>query len=220
MSGIIELVHTNLKDAASGWAIGAMGAVAEFVRDPDETAEIALSDRGGLVATQRGAIRIALPAGAAARAYETAGGHARPIPAVAITLPAPDPIGAATLTELGPDREAIRPQDRAAILFDIGVGIPHIAFCVRTHDPALIAALRAQAGKPVWPAIGAVVAAQPHRICRSAAGRIEVYQPIPTGPDAATPMGPHTHLLPDLLGKQGPQHVLDLYPGASHAVRH
>jgi hypothetical protein len=212
---IIELVHKHLNDVAAGWAIGGNGAVAEFSRDAGERAEIALSEHGGVVATARGAIRIALPSGASARPYETSGEHGMPVKAVGITLPHDNGFGAAVLTELGPDRDAIRPEDRDAILFDLGVGIPHISFCARTRDATLIAALRAQAGKPVWPAAGAIVAASPHRISRSGAGRIEVFQPIPTGQDAATPLGPHTHLLPNLLGKPGPRHAIEIYPAYS-----
>lgn len=220
MHDAAELVRNHLADAGAGWAIGGLGAVAEFLRDPEEMAEIALSDRGGLVTTARGAIRIGLPDGAVARAYETSGEHGAPLAAIAITLPEMRALGVNAVTELGPDGEAIRAADRDALLFDLGVGVPHISFCVRTGDAALIAALRGQAGGLMWPALGAIVASQPHRICRSDAGRIEVYQPIPIGRDAATPYGPHTHLLPDLLGKPGPSHALDLYPGMSHADRH
>jgi hypothetical protein len=213
MGDIIELVHKHLNDIAAGWAIGGNGAVAEFSRDAGERAEVALAERGGLVATARGAIRIALPSGATAR--PASGEHGVPVKAVGITLMDNDGFGAAVLTELGPDRDAIRREDRDAILFDLGVGIPHISFCARTRDATLIAALRAQAGKPVWPAAGAILAASPHRISRSGAGRIEVFQPIPTGPDAATPLGPHTHLLPHLLGTPGTRHAIDIYPAYS-----
>jgi hypothetical protein len=215
MGDIIQLVHKHLNDIAAGWAIGGNGAVAEFSRDAGEPAELALSEHGGVVTTARGAIRIALPPGATARPYETSGEHEVPVKVVGITLTDDDGFGAGVLTELGPDRDAIRPEDRDAILFDLGVGIPHISFCARTRDATLIAALRAQAGKPVWPAAGAIIAASPHRISRSGAGRIEVFQPIPTGPDAATPLGPHTHLLPNLLGKPGPRHAIEIYPAYS-----
>jgi hypothetical protein len=215
MGDIIRLVHKHLNDIAAGWAIGGNGAIAEFSRDAGERVEVALSEQGGMVTTARGAIRIVLPAGATARPYETSGEHGVPIKAVGITLLDDNGFGAAGVTELGPDRDAIRPEDRDAILFDLGVGIAHISFCARTRDATLIAALRAQTGKPVWPAAGAIVAASPHRISRSGAGRIEVFQPIPTGADAATPMGPHTHLLPHLLGTPGPRHAIEIYPAYS-----
>jgi len=43
-----------------------------------------------------------------------------------------------------------------------------------------------------------IVAASPHRVFLSRVGRIEVYQPIPD-PHGKSPVGPHTHVLPDLL---------------------
>src|SRR6185503_12063958 len=109
MGDIIEMVHKHLNDIAAGWAIGGNGAVAEFSRDAGERAEVALSERGGLVTTARGAMRIALPSGATAQPYETSGEHGVPVKAVGITLPHDNGFGAGVLTELGPDRDAIRP---------------------------------------------------------------------------------------------------------------
>jgi hypothetical protein len=43
-------------------------------------------------------------------------------------------------------------------------------------------------------------ALSPHRVFISAAGRIEVYQPIPP-PTGKSPDGPHTHVLPRLLAR-------------------
>ena len=51
------------------------------------------------------------------------------------------------VTELGPDCDAIRPEDRAAILFDIGLGTVQVDTCVRTAI-GTIARLRAAAGRP------------------------------------------------------------------------
>ena len=87
-------------------------------------------------------------------------------------------------------------------LFDLGLGSPAFAFCVRTADPALAATLRRAAGTPLLAAgrelARVLVATSPHRVAFSRLARIEVYQPIaPEG--GATPTGPHTHLLPRLL---------------------
>lgn len=197
----IDLVAASLADAANGWSIGASGALAEFMRDRNEPCE---GDRLSVV-TARGAIRVAPRARMGALAYEVPSAQAGlwhhgvlfTLPAAAAAMPA-----RTALTELGPDRAAIRAADRAAVLFDLGLGSAAFAFCVRTGDPGLVAALRRAAGASFLAAgralAGALVAASPHRVAISRLARIEVYQPIaPEG--GATPSGPHTHLMPRLL---------------------
>ena len=51
---------------------------------------------------------------------------------------------------------------------------------------------------------GLLKATNPVRVFRSRLGRIEVAQAIPDS-DGVTPMGPHTHVLPDLLGRKREQ---------------
>ncbi|HEY5394610.1 MAG TPA: hypothetical protein VIL16_04355 [Trebonia sp.] len=108
----------------------------------------------------------------------------------------------AVITELGPDAEAVRARDRDALLFDLGLGAPHIDACVRTRDPEAIAFPRAVAGSALLdPATGAATALaslRPHRVFASRAGRVEVFTPIPP-PDGTSSKGPRTHLLPALL---------------------
>jgi len=74
--------------------------------------------------------------------------------------------------------------------------------CVRVADPDLAATLRASCGRPLLspdnPAMGAIVAASPHRVFISRVGRAEVFQPIPAA-NGQSPEGPHTHVLPKLL---------------------
>jgi hypothetical protein len=201
MSAALDLIAEHLARPASSWSIGTYGVLAEFARTADEPC-----DGGPLqVVTARGAIRVAASDAVAALAYEVLSVQ----PAlwhhgVLFTLPeavARSP-ARGTITELGPDRDAIRGEDRAATLFDLGLGSPAFAFCARTADPALAATLRRAAGTPLLAAgravAGALVAASPHRVAFSRLARIEVYQPIaPEG--GATPTGPHTHLLPRLL---------------------
>ena len=40
----------------------------------------------------------------------------------------------AALTELGPDNEALRAQDRGAVLFDLGLGVLQVDCCIRTRS--------------------------------------------------------------------------------------
>ena len=204
MSDALELVAEHLASPASGWSIGTYGVLAEFARELGEP-----FDRRGLqVVTARGAIRIEANPAAAARAYEVL--SVQPLlwhHGVLFCLPERESAMPArrAITELGPDRDAIRPDDRAAVLFDLGLGSPVFAFCVRTSDPALATTLRRVEGNALLAAgrelAGALVAASPHRVAFSRLARIEVYQPIaPEG--GATPTGPHTHLLPRLLRPQ------------------
>ena len=106
------------------------------------------------------------------------------------------------LTELGPDSEALRLEDRGGILFDMGLGTLQADICIRTADPSLIGVLRSAAGRSLFepgnPAMAAIVAAGPHRVFMTRFGRCEVYQPIPPA-DGKSPEGPHTHVLPKLL---------------------
>jgi hypothetical protein len=197
----LELVAARLADPRNAWSLGGSGALAEFMRAADEPCE-----RDKLQAvTARGSIRVEARGELGALAYEVPSaqtglwhhGVLFSLPAAAAVLPA-----RTVVTELGLDLEAIRAEDRAAVLFDLGLGSAAFAFCVRTADTALLAALRRAAGNgflAAGPALGAaLVAASPHRVAISRAARIEVYQPIAAA-GGATPEGPHTHLLPRFL---------------------
>ncbi|MHC1558028.1 DUF6925 family protein [Actinomycetospora sp. C-140] len=186
-------------DPDAGWSVGTFGALAEFLRDPDEPADVTRGPARATAVTARGAVDVHLNGDVVPVAWERRSGDAWS-QAVALCVP----IGAggrSVITELGPDVDALRAEDREDVLVDLGVGAPHLAACVRTSDPALLASLRAVAGRPLAEAgsvAAALVEAGPHRVFRTAAARLEVYTPIPP-PSGASPDGPHTHLLPHLL---------------------
>jgi hypothetical protein len=196
-----------LADPAASWGLGTYGAVAEFHRTGDEPASIDTSPTLQVV-TARGALRISSTQALRAFAYEQPG-HASNSWSHVLTLCLP--AAQATMhrrtvvTECGPDHEALRPQDRAAVLFDLGLGTEQVDVCVRTADPEVLAQLRAGCGRSLFTpgnALGpALPRLSPHRVfvCRFA--RLEVYQRIPA-PNEAPPEGPHTHVLPDLLRHQ------------------
>ena len=195
-----------LADPEASFALGGPGASAEFLRGAEEPADV--SADGLALATPRGAIRLAWPAGARLIAYEAVSRHAgRWQQGLIACLPeaAAAMGGRAGLTELGPDREALRPADREARLFDLGLGRRDDDFCVRTADQALIDLLRGLAGQALtaWPhaALAALVAAGPERVVASRFGRIEVRGPIP---HETTPLGPHSHLFPERLAAAAP----------------
>lgn len=204
--GLRRVLRDHLANAESAWSLGTLGVLAEFHRDRGERARIQTDALA--VATGRGGLQILPHPHTAAVAYETPAadgdgwthamafclceGHARRTP------------DGGVVRELGPDVDAIAARERAARLFHLGLGGPHIDACVRTADPALIATLRACRGRPLLdadnPAFAAIRTRSPHRVFRSRLGRIEVYQPIPTGGESS-PQGPHTHVLPGLLAR-------------------
>jgi hypothetical protein len=119
------------------------------------------------------------------------------------------------ITPLGPDRAAIRADDRATPLFDLGIGAACADFCVRTVDPELLAALNRAAGKSLWDRSAGLhpllTARSPTRVVLTRAMRAEVSTPIPS-PGGTTPPGPHTHLLPKLLATQRTHPAIDPIP--------
>jgi len=112
-------------------------------------------------------------------------------------------MGEQSIRCLGADSKALRPQDRGATLFDIGVAHGLVSMCVRTDNAELIAALNALEGGRLLSHEGATAAAQilrqsPHRVMLSPLGRIEIFSSIPTAHGQSS-NGPHTHLLPKLI---------------------
>jgi hypothetical protein len=206
------LLHEHLAKPGAAWAVGVLGAIAEFSWTEDDT--VALRQDGGrLVAgSAKGAISIDLEAPLTPIAYESLGAKADAwSQTVALCRPAAyaGRRSRDTLAECGPDDGALVPGD--GIRFDLGVGSPWIEAGIRTADPALIEVLRGQIGRhylePGNPALDAVKRASPPRVFETAVARVEVYQPIgSTSRNIPTPEGPHTHILPGLL-KTGRSHA-------------
>lgn len=204
-----DLLNAYLSDPASAWVCGGFGALAEFTYDPGEAVTFLEGDSVGAVSA-RGAVRLDLTHDLRPVAYETLSKTSKGW-GQGLALCLPDTVARMSertvVTELGPDRDALRPQDRDAILFDLGIGKPQSDICVRTADPATLEALRAACGRPFFepppsdphgPLPARMPAFSPHRVFRSKVARIEVYQPIPP-PDGKTPEGPHTHVREKLV---------------------
>lgn len=194
------LIDQQIATSSTGWAIGAFGAIGEFMRDVEEPVELAANH----AVTKRGAIALASHPASRVIAYETSMGDDAWAGAIAICLPMADAQVAShtTLTELGEDRDAIQPAARRARLFDMGLGLPHIQACVRSDHPAVIDELRRFCGHALFTdgieLFAKMPALSPHRVFISRLGRAEIYQAIPTE-HGKTPEGPHTHVLPKLL---------------------
>ncbi len=202
MRQIRALVRTHLDDPQSGWGIGTFGAIAEFQRRADETCEMVEPESFTRV-TARGGLHIDLRPSIEILAYEGLSAYReRWVHGLVFSLSPESGTGneRTVLSELGPDDGALRPRDRASVLFDVGVGAPHVDACVRTDDPALLALLRRHVGErivePGHPVLRAIIGASPHRVFLSRLGRAEVFQAIAT---RVSPEGPHTHLFPKIL---------------------
>lgn len=191
------LVEEHLALPGSTWAMGVPGALGGFVRRDDEPAQ-----RGpNSVVTGRGGIRVALPDDAVALAYECPSAR-DPLSwhqAVAFCVPGHRGPARTAVTELGPDTDALRPQDTGSVLFDLGLGAPTVEVLARTADPAALDALRAVIGEEPA-ALRDLLAAHPlHLVARTAAGRVEVF--------GGARGGPYTWLRPGRVGTADPPHV-------------
>jgi hypothetical protein len=203
MTAAADLVRREIANPDAQWSLGTFGAIAEFSRDRDEPVELRRSDGAVSAVTARGGIAVQHHAHSRLFASESitkTGWNQR----IALCLPVNDCAmnRRTVLTELDADVEALRPQDRASTLFDLGLGARQADFCVRFDDRDTVARLRAHAGRSLFeadnPAMGLILAANPPRVFISRIGRIEVYQPIPPA-SGKSPEGPHTHVLPKLL---------------------
>ena len=199
----LAFLCAQLADCDNHWSVGTFGAIAEFTRDPDERVTFASAGDAVAAVTARGGLRIVPPPELRLVASESATRESWSH-RVALCL-ADDRCAMSrrdTLTELGPDAQALRDDDREATLFDLGLGTLQVDACIRVSDPTVAAALRPHLGRNVFeagnPAMGIIVPASPHRVFLCRLGRVEVFQPIPP-PDGRSPEGPHTHVLPKLL---------------------
>ena len=190
------LVEEHLARPTSTWTTGGPGALAGFVRRADEPAQ-----RGpNSVVTGRGGIRVALPDDAVAVAYEapSARDPLRWHQAVAFCVPASPGPARTAVTELGPDVDALRPQDTGGVLFDLGLGAPSVELLARAGDPDTAAAQAVLAEHPV------------HVVARTAAGRVEVF--------GGGRGGPYARLRPGRVGTADPPHV-PVPAGATSVLR-
>ena len=200
---LADHIRDYIRDPGASWMCGRFGAVAEFHRDPGEPVAIA-TEPAVTAATARGAVRLDLLPELRPVAYETVNKCMTWGQGVALCLPEPFArrTGRAVVAELGPDLDAVRAEDRDALLFDLGLGGRYTEICVRTVDPETIGLLRAIVGKPLFTHGGAFLGRlptlSPHRVFRSRLGRVEVYQSVPP-PDGKSPEGPHTHVRQRLL---------------------
>ena len=201
-AGIARLLEAHLAAASSSWSIGVPGAIAEFHRG-ERDAHVFESAR--CIVTDMGALRLNAAKDVQAHAYELL--SARPERwhhGLIFGLPATDCVMSRrpVITEAGTDRDAIRAQDRDSVIFDLALGSAYCDFYLRVAKAEHVARLREAVGTslldPCCALYDDIVRMSPHRVFVSRLARVEIYQHIGK-PGAATPDGPHTHLIPKLF---------------------
>ena len=226
------LTHSQLRRLVTArrvsFAVGVRGVIAEFHWAGNDTVG---HDDGGLeIATARGALAIRMRGSERLAVLTPEDGHEHGPGAddhagevQVCWLPRADALlhGPTGITDLGNDDRAVRPSEREHRLFDLGLGLGHVRACVRTGIDSLVATLRRHAGEDILenghPAMAAIKEHGPHRVFESASARIEVFQPIPSrARRERTPDGPHTHVLPRLIGSADP--MLDQLPDGALPV--
>jgi hypothetical protein len=146
---LLAFLGEQLGQAETAWSVGSFGAIAEFMRDPDEPATFHRDGTTLSVVTARGGLRLNAQVGLRPIASETptveAWNHR-----VALCLPR-DLCGMNNrreLTEIGPDAEALRPDERVVSFL-----ISASDFCrsMRLSAPPILASLRPCDGRSESP---------------------------------------------------------------------
>jgi len=221
-----SVITQHLGSHRHSWSIGVPGAIGEFMYDDGEPVTIETENNRLAARTPRGALCVNLPADTRCVAYRVRSACNRSwLQQVAFCVPYNTAVLAVNeaLTELGTDDAGMTESANREFLFDLGLGSELVRFCIRTADNDLLDALRRATGQSVFATGNSVLAAimkcSPDRVVISAAGRLEVYGPIPAN-NTESPHGPHTHLLPSLLKRDKPDafipdglvSALTLYP--------
>lgn len=202
--------------------MGVPGAIAEFDAATDAP-QVELANDGDVATVTAigttGALRLHIDGSTRAFAFAPADEAAATTPeTVLLATPGTGLPSRRGLTELGPDPHPIVGRAAAnGVLFDLGLGRGAAAFMVRVEEVGLMASLRACTGaslgditEDVWQAL---VAGSPTRVVETVLGRIEVSAPIPP-PGGQSPVGSHTHLLPDTVaGGLDLPHGMTIPPG-------
>ena len=141
----LDFAASTLRGGLGAWEVGPPGAAVRLALGADVAWSV---DRGAGTITldlHGATIRLVITERVRALALAAPGGE-RIVLAVPRARPTPRPEPG--LTPLGVDLDAIRPADRGARLYDLGLGAGSGRACLRTDDRALIAALDRRAGQP------------------------------------------------------------------------
>lgn len=198
---IRSFVANSLQEGLGTWVAGVVGAVGEFTTAPGQRTHVDLQGEFVVANTPGARLKFHIDDHVRALTFdpkETQAENMRVVLAVKRERGRPDDVDA--LTPLGNDVGAIESTDRDASLFDLGLGRKEARFCVRVKPGRARDVLTSTSGTSFpdsLPQIGHVLLKEsPTRVIETALGRIEIQTPIPA-PNGISPLGPHTHLLPD-----------------------
>ncbi|MEM8579941.1 MAG: DUF1289 domain-containing protein [Pseudomonadota bacterium] len=198
---IRTFVTSTLENKRGTWVIGVVGAVAEFTAFSDAETQISEIGDDLIANTRDGAMRLAIRDDVRALTFGPPGLAVERRIVLAVKRERGSLSKNQGVTDLGWDADALMEEPNTR-LFDLGLGRKEGRIGVRLEPGAARDALRSVTGETfsqALPKIGSVLLAEsPTRVVESALGRIEVQGQIPP-PDAKSPPGPHTHLLPDYL---------------------
>ncbi len=199
-----DLLEQCLASPLHGWSMGSFGAIGEFNWDQGELCQQPADGRLGCI-TPRGALVVQQLDLLKLVAYEyLSEDPCMWVQGMVFCLPESEAQmnNYKGITELGPDKQALKAEHRSQLLFDLGLQLGFVDVAIRTDDLALMKVLRKAEGRNLLaldnPAMKAIINASPHRVFTTAMGRLEVHQGI--GIDKS-PSGPHTHVLPKLLAR-------------------
>jgi hypothetical protein len=115
---LLEFLDRHLRQADTAWSVGSFGAGAEFTREPDEAVTFHRRGIALSAVTARGGVRISAQAGVRPVALESPTAEAWDH-RVALCLPREFcPMnGRGELTEISPDGDAIRDEERDGVLY-------------------------------------------------------------------------------------------------------
>jgi hypothetical protein len=198
---IREFIITSLETGKGTWVFGVVGAVGEFATAPGERIYFQYEGEKILAHTKNGAMQMRINDDVRALTF----GLPDPSTSSLILLGVKQKSGsiptANVITDLGEDTNPLLSSEEKR-LYDLGLGRKETRFCVRVASGSANEALKDTIGltfKDGLPLIaGALMQESPTRVIDTAIGRIEVQGKIPP-PDASSPNGPHTHLLPNEL---------------------
>ena len=198
---IRSFVTSTLEAGRGTWVIGVVGAVAEFTAAQDESVDVRVGGDDITAYTTNGALRMKVNDDIRALTFDSPDWEREPRIVLAVKRERGRLPVASGVADLGPDTDALV-QEPNTMLYDLGLARKEGLFCVRLGEGAAREVLNGSTGLTFPQALpmiaGPLVAESPTRVVESALGRIEVQGQIPP-PDAKSPDGPHTHLLPDHL---------------------
>jgi hypothetical protein len=184
---IFAWLVAQLDDPAAEWSMGAFGAIEGFRPAAGEDRVVTRAPSWASAVASGGGLRLDAVSGLQPVAFEILSSAAGSWNhAVALCLPAGRKLsnGRPPMTELGADSDALRAEDRSAILFDLGLANAQAEILLRTADAELIRRLRAAGGRPLLEAdealLGAIGRMAHDRIVVTPLGRLEVSARAPT----------------------------------------